>query len=439
MRVDLTAEGFGAVEGWSIDTRTLQPRDLYFALRGPIHDGHDFADIAWEKGAVGVVADHAIPAQGPLHVVADTLVELRRIAMTAREQWGGSVVGVTGSAGKTTTKDVIATVLSSELAVGKTIGNFNNHVGVPLSILRLPDDCKVAVLEMGMNHAGEIRELARIAQPQVGVVTNVGYAHVENFGCIDGIAAAKRELIEGLVDGGTAVLNADDSRVLDFRKKHRGPVVTFGVSDMADVRAHDIEMDSNGTRFTCDGVALETPLTGRHGLSNVLAGIATARVFGIPAEQLRDAIRTLAPGKMRGARSEINGITILDDSYNSNPEAVKAMVDVLRSTPAARRFAVLGEMRELGPSAEALHREVGRYVAEQGLDVLIGIRGAARLMVDEAVKAGLSGSAAYFFEDPEPAGDLARELAKPGDAILFKGSRGVQVERALRRLSEVPN
>ncbi len=439
MRVDLTAEGFGMVEGWSIDTRTLQPRDLYFALRGPVHDGHDFASLAWEKGAVGVVADHAMPGRGALHVVPDTLAELQRISMRARKQWGGTVVGVTGSAGKTTTKDVIAHLLSSDLAVGKTIGNFNNHVGVPLSILRLPDDCEVAVLEMGMNHAGEIRELARIAEPQVGVVTNVGYAHVENFGCIAGIAAAKRELIDGLADGGTAVLNADDARVLAFREKHRGPVVTFGIGEIADVRAEDIEMDSNGTRFTCEGVALETPLTGRHGLSNVLAGIATARVFGIETARLRDAIGTLALGKMRGARSDINGITILDDSYNSNPEAAKSMLDVLRATPAARRIAVLGEMRELGPSAEALHREVGRYVAERGLDVLIGIRGAARYMVDEAVKAGLSGSAAYFFEDSEPAGDLARELAKPGDAILFKGSRGVQVERALRRLSEGPS
>ncbi|MEI9976549.1 MAG: UDP-N-acetylmuramoyl-tripeptide--D-alanyl-D-alanine ligase [Ignavibacteriota bacterium] len=224
------------VAGWSVDTRTQNVGDVYFALRGPNHDGHAYLSVAREKGASAVVVEKASGQGGEL-VVPDTLRALQELATWARRTWGGTVVGVTGSAGKTTTKDAIAHVLEAELPVGKTVGNFNNHVGVPLSVLRLPDGCKVAVLEMGMNHAGEIRELAAIAQPDMGVVSNVGYAHVEFFDSIDGVAAAKRELIEGLPRDGVAVLNADDDRVRRFREVHPGRSVTFGFSEDADVRA----------------------------------------------------------------------------------------------------------------------------------------------------------------------------------------------------------
>src|SRR5713101_6028360 len=209
--------GFRVISGWSVDTRTLAPGDLYFALRGPSHDGHDYVEQAIQKGAAGVVVDHPIEGVRNAMVVADTLRALQSMARSARVQWGGQVIGVTGSAGKTTTKDAIAHLLSAEMKVGKTIGNLNNHVGVPLSILRLPEECRVAILEMGMNHAGEIRALAEIACPNVGVVTNVGYAHTEYFDNIEGVALAKRELIEALPADGVAVLNADDSRVVEFR------------------------------------------------------------------------------------------------------------------------------------------------------------------------------------------------------------------------------
>jgi len=425
------------ISGWSIDTRTLEPGDLFFALRGPQRDGHDYVQAALEKGAAGAVVDN-VPGRliGPraLLMVPDTLAALQTLAGWARRGWGGKVVGVTGSAGKTTTKDVIAALLAVEMAVGKTIGNLNNHMGVPLSILRLPDTCRVAVLEMGMNHAGEIRALARLAQPQVGVVTNVGYAHVEAFGSIEAVARAKRELIEGLVPGGVAVLNADDPLVSGFGQGHAGRTVTFGISRTADVRAEAIELGTHVMRFRCQGVEFESPLVGRHGLSNVLAGIAVAQVFEIPPERLREAVRSLSAGKMRGERLEHRGAVIWNDSYNSNPEAARAMLDVLRATPARRRLAVLGEMLELGQSTEPLHRDIGKYVAAQGIDVLIGIRGAARFMVDEAVRAGLSDGAAYFFEDPATAGEFVRQMLREGDAVLFKGSRGVKVERALERV-----
>src|SRR5579871_2973733 len=421
-----------AISGWSIDSRTMARGDLFFALRGPQFDGHDYARQALEQGAAGAMVERDLGLPSLL-VVPDTLASMQTLASWARCEWGGRVVGVTGSAGKTTTKDVIAHLVGAEMAVGKTIGNFNNHFGLPLSILRLPDESRAAVLEMGMNHAGEIRALAKIARPDVGVVTNVGYAHVEAFGSIEGVALAKRELIEELPADGVAVLNADDRLVVKFSEVHRGRVVTFGLAENADVRAEHVELGMDSVRFLCRGVDFESPLVGRHGVSNVLAGIAVAGVFGIAPERLRAAVRTLAPGKMRGERLEHDGVTIWNDSYNSNPEAARAMLDVLRGTPARRRIAVLGEMLELGQSTEPLHREVGRYAVE-GVDVLVGVRGAARFMVEEAVTAGMSDGAALFFDEPAAAGDYLRGILRTGDAVLFKGSRGVKMERALERV-----
>lgn len=379
------------------------------------------------------MVDRDVDAPGPLVRVADTLGALHELARWARGRFGGAVVGVTGSAGKTTTKDVIAQLLASSLDVSKTVGNLNNHVGLPLSILRLKQDSQVAVLEMGMNHEGELRQLAAIARPTIAVVTNVGYAHIEYFGSLEKTALAKRELVEALPQDGTAILNADDALVTRFRDVHRGPAVTFGISEAADVRATDVEYLPDGVRFRAAGVVFESPLVGRHGVLNILAGLAVAGVFGIPPEQLAEAARTLAAGHMRGERIECRGVTILNDCYNSNPDAVRAMLDVLRVTPARRRIAVLGEMLELGRWSETLHRDAGRCAVANGVDVLVGIRGAARYTLHGASDAGLPDSAAYFFEDPAPAGDFLRGIAQPGDVILFKGSRGTRVEIALER------
>jgi UDP-N-acetylmuramoyl-tripeptide--D-alanyl-D-alanine ligase len=299
--------------------------------------------------------------------------------------------------------------------------------------LSLEDGCRAAVLEIGMNHAGEIRRLAAIAKPNIGVVTNVGYAHAEYFDSIEGVAAAKRELIEALPRDGVAVLNADDPRVAEFRGAHPGRSVTFGFSEGADVRGEAAQFSADGARFRAAGVDFETGLAGRHAVMNLLAAIAVAGVLGIAPERLREAVRTIASGKMRGQRSEHNGMVVWNDCYNSNPEAAQSMIDVLRETPAASRIAVLGEMLELGRAGEELHRQVGRYAAEHGINWLIGVRGQARAMVEAAAAAGLPRGRARFFEDPAEAGEFARLTAGPGDAILFKGSRGVKVERAIER------
>jgi UDP-N-acetylmuramoyl-tripeptide--D-alanyl-D-alanine ligase len=447
-----------AVAGWSVDTRTQKPGDVYFALRGPNHDGHNFLAAAIEKGAAALVVEGwgrlqpagwgrlqpANPSEArtaPCElVVPDTERALRDLASWARKKWGGRVIGVTGSAGKTTTKDAIAHLLETELPVGKTIGNFNNHVGVPLSLLRLPDACLAGVIEIGMNHAGEIRQLAAIAKPDIGVVTNVGYAHAEFFDSIEGIAAAKRELIEGLPPDGVAVLNADDPRVSRFREVHPGRSVTFGFSEDAEVRAENVEFGAtafrgDAARFRTLGVDFVSPMSGRHAVMNLLAAIAVAHVFQIAPDRLRPAVASFTVGNMRGQRTLHRGIVIWNDCYNSNPEAAQSMLDVLRETPAVRRIAVLGEMLELGLAGEELHRQVGRYAgrcAAGRVDLLIGVRGAARAMVEAAAQAGVE---AQFFEDPAEAGDRARQVARSGDAVLFKGSRGVKVEKALERFT----
>jgi UDP-N-acetylmuramoyl-tripeptide--D-alanyl-D-alanine ligase len=427
------------VAGWSVDTRTQQPGDVYFALRGANRDGHDFVPKALQQGAPAVVVDAACGAgaNGRALRVADTLMALEDLGSWARRKWGGTVIGVTGSAGKTTTKDAIAHLLEVRGPVGRTVGNLNNHIGVPLSILRLPDAARMAVLEMGMNHAGEIRALAAMARPEIGVVTNVGYAHVEFFDSIDGIAAAKRELIESLPRDGIAVLNADDARVRGFRGTHPGRSVTFGLSEDADVRAEGVTATGSGTRFRALGVDFETGLVGGHAVMNLLAALAVARVLEIPPRDLREAVASFTVDSMRGARSVHNGIVLWNDCYNSNPEAAQRMIDVLGQTPAGRRFAVLGEMLELGRAGEALHRQVGAYAARHGVDVLIGVRGQARLMVEAAIAEGVS--SAKFFEDPAAAGEFVRDMAHAGDAVLFKGSRGVHMERALNTFqAEVP-
>ncbi len=415
---------------WSIDSRTIQPEDFFIALRGDRFNGHDYVNLALERGAVAAMVDHPMP--GNVVVVPDTQEGLEELGRRARQQWGRTVIAITGSAGKTTTKDIIAALLSTQYRTAKTQGNLNNDIGVPLSILRIPDEAEVAVLEMGMNHTGEIKHLCSIAKPNIGVITNIGYAHIENFESINGIAHAKGELIESLGQDGIAILNSNDPRVFGLKTKHSGKTITYGTTEDADIRATDIECLPSGGNFTVDGVRFYCPLVGNHNLLNILAGIATARALEIPLSSMVEVVAALAPSRMRGERMSHRGIHILNDSYNSNPDAVQVMIDTLMDLPGERKVAVLGEMLELGAWSDPLHHKTGIYAAGKNLSLLIGIRGKALQMIDAARQAGMKDNA-FFFHTPEEAGDFLKTKAREGDSILFKGSRGTQVEKALER------
>ena len=424
-------------QAYSIDSRTIQPGELFFAVKGERMDGHDFVQQALEKGAVAAVvrrdelARYAVKTR--LLAVADTLVALQTLGAAVRRLWAKPLIGVTGSTGKTTTKEAIAHVLSSRFRVLKSEGNFNNHFGLPLMLLKIEPEHEAAVIEMGMSHRGEIAALAKIAQPEIGVVTNVAPVHLEFFTSVAEIARAKYELIESLPAGGTAILNADDEYVSQFGRDFHGKVVRYGLHQTADVRAENI-VSRGAAGSTFDVVAgpyrepATLPLVGTHNIYNALAAVATGMERGLsPAEATR-ALATLAPADKRGAVVQLGNITVINDCYNSNPTALDAMVDTLAAMPAKRRIVVAGEMLELGPSGEELHRRSGRHMARRGIDILVGVRGLAKPMVDAASSAGMR---AEFVATPEEAGEwLARET-REGDVVLLKASRGVKLERAL--------
>jgi UDP-N-acetylmuramoyl-tripeptide--D-alanyl-D-alanine ligase len=423
--------------GYSIDSRTVGPGELFFAVKGERLDGHDFVGAALDRGAVAAVVGkdqlRRFPGNIKLLPVDDTLIALQTLATAVRKLWGKLLIGVTGSAGKTTTKEAIAQVLASKFRVLKSEGNFNNHFGLPLMLLKLEPEHDLAVIEMGMSHAGEIRALAKIAHPDTGVVTNVAPVHLEFFDSLAGIARAKYELIESLPSAGTAVLNADDEYVSQFGRDFRGRVIKYGTTAAADVSAQNLQSKgADGSEF--DVVVAGTrehahlPLVGEHNVLNALAAVAVSIACGIKASDAIAALATLKPAEQRGQVLQLGNITVINDCYNSNPKALKAMVDALCAMKAARRIVVAGEMLELGPAGEALHRESGSHMGEKKIDVLIGVRGLAHALVDGAQQAG---TRAEFVATPEEAGEwLARET-RAGDVVLMKASRGVKLERAL--------
>jgi UDP-N-acetylmuramoyl-tripeptide--D-alanyl-D-alanine ligase len=426
-------------QGYSIDSRTIQPGELFFAVQGERMDGHDFVTQALEKNAVAAVIrkDHLphYPVKTRLMTVDDTLVALQTLASAVRRLWAKPLIGVTGSAGKTTTKEAIAHVLSARFRVLKSEGNFNNHFGLPLMLLKLEPEHDLAVIEMGMSHAGEIAALAKIAQPEIGVVTNVAPVHLEFFDSVAGIARAKYELVEGLPTTGTAVLNADDEYVSQFGRDFRGKVVLYGLRPSADVRAENIQpLGSEGSAF--DVVVANhrekaiLHLVGTHNIHNALAAVAAGLERGLTPSEAVAALATLAPADKRGQVVKLGNITIINDCYNCNPKALEAMVDALAAMPAKRRIVVGGEMLELGPAGDDLHRQAGEYIARKKIDLLLGVRGQAEQMVGAARQAGMR---AEFVATPEEAGEwLARET-RDGDVVLLKASRGVKLERALEK------
>jgi UDP-N-acetylmuramoyl-tripeptide--D-alanyl-D-alanine ligase len=427
--------------GYSIDSRTLNPGDLFIAISGDRFDGHNYVRTALEKGAVGAIVEAGKKVDGdPLRLlqVEDSLKALQLLGAAARRLWGKPLLAVTGSAGKTTTKEILAHILSTQFRVMKSSGNLNNHIGLPLQLLKLEAEHDLGVVEMGMNHAGEIRALGELAHHDLAVVTTVAPVHLEFFGSLAEIARAKYEIIETLHPGGVAVLNADDDYVCQFGRDFKGKVVRFGIKRSADVTARKIQINgAEGSTFELVvgsvGEPVTFPLVGEHNIYNALAAAAAAMERGISPSQAAAALSSIAPPDKRGQVLHLQGATIINDCYNSNPRALEAMIDTLASMKAERRILVVGEMLELGPTAEALHRECGKHAADKKIDMVIGVRGMARAVAEAACG---SGTQAQFMETPEQAGEWLAHNLRPGDAVLLKASRGVKLERALTMLQD---
>ncbi len=438
--------------GVSIDSRAVGRGQLFIAIRGPRHDGHDFVAAALQVGAEAAIvavdrlASYPVDIRSRLFAVADTFEALQRLAQAVRRAWGRRIAAITGSVGKTTTKEILAALLGAKFRVLKSEGNLNNEYGLPLTLLRLEPEDKAAVVELGMSHRGELRRLAEIAEPEVGVVTRVAPVHLEFFASVDEIALAKRELIEGLAGSEpVAVLNSDDPRVARFAEVARGSVLTFGCRAAAQFRAEQIQdFGAAGSEFDFIGpnerAHLALALPGRHSIENALAALAAASVWGIGAADAAAVLPNIKVGEMRGRLLEFAaGFALINDCYNSNPVALAAMVDLLAQTKAKRgnyrrRILAAGEMLELGPDSPNLHREAGRYAASKRMDCIVAVQGDAAELASGAMEAGLPPSQVHFFADSSAAASFLSDFVKSGDLLLVKGSRGVKMERITEAL-----
>lgn len=424
-----------------IDSRKVQPGDLFIALTGERFDGHDFLSQVATAGATAAVVMKEVvaPPELGLIYVSDTLEALGAIARLHRRKFNIPVVAITGSNGKTTTKDLIAAVLEQQLMITKTEANFNNEIGLPLTLLKVTQESRVVVVEMGMRGLGQIKSLAAIAEPEIAVVTNVGLTHLELLGTQENIGRAKAELVEALPQNGLAILNGDDPIVRQMTALNKGRSVLYGIEQIGlDYRADEIRMNSAGSTFKVyyKGGFLEVqlPLPGKHNVLNALAAIAVGRELGVEPERIK---KGLAQPEMTGKRLHIierNEYVIIDDTYNASPTSVKASLEVLINTTGKRKIAVLADMLELGPSAVQIHREIGKYASKIGVDCLFGFGDLGREYV-VGYQSVLQGTAQHFPTKTALIAQL-RSVLQPNDVILIKGSRGMKMEEVVAALSE---
>lgn len=424
-----------------IDSREVKPDSAFFAIVGERLDGHQFLTqaLVTARGAIVSAVPSDVPPGKGIVRVADTTVALQKLATAIREQGDFLLIGITGSAGKTTTKEMIATLVGTERRTFKSWGNFNNLIGAPLCVDNTPDDAEVVVSEMGMNHKGEIAQIAGWTRPDIGVYTNIGPVHIEFFGTVEKIAEAKRELLENLREGGTVVVNNDNEHVVNISRDYAGPKVTYGIDHDADYRAKAIrERGLLGTHFTlvAEGSEreLELVLPGRHNLENLLAAIATARVVGISWEGIARGVSQVQPAYHRGVIIPWRGAQIYDDTYNSNPYALARTLELMSQADVrGRRIAVIGDMLELGEKELEYHHEAGKAVPRT-IDFVIGVGPRSRALLDGAREAGFGEDALRHFGDAEAAGAFLRAFIEEGDLVLLKGSRGVGLDKAVALL-----
>lgn len=427
------------VENICIDTRKIEPGSLFVAIKGEHFDGHDFIEQAYSLGAVGVVSERPVLGHTGVIVVPDTHQALLDIASYYRRFFNVFLAGVTGSVGKTSTKEMIAAILSAKGNTLKTEGNFNNEIGMPLTMFRLDNSYKNAVVEMGMSALGEIRALTKVCRPSVGVITNIGVSHLETLGSRDNICKAKLEILEGMAPDAPLILNMDDDKLSAVSDQIENPVITYGIKKGADITATDIVMEKGTTTFTIhyygQSISAFLPTVGTHNVYNALAGFCVGLVANMDANEI---VRGMKRYKNAGLRQNVaveNGVTVISDCYNASPASMQAAVDVITHMDCeGRRVCVFGDMLELGDASEEGHVEVGRIVARANIDILVCYGELARGIKRGAVMCGMKN--VRGFTDPE---ELSQHLAKTlckGDVVIYKASRGMHLEDVINRVNE---
>jgi UDP-N-acetylmuramoyl-tripeptide--D-alanyl-D-alanine ligase len=432
------------IQGVSIDSRNIRKGELFVAIKGDRFDGHDYVSEAIKKGAWGALVERctletkyaSLAGLQNILPVEDTLYALQEMAHMHRKKFPIPLAGITGSNGKTTTKEMLAGILKQTGPVLKNEGNLNNHIGVPLTLLKLESRHRFAVIEMGMSASGEIELLARLAVPDIGVITNIGPAHLEFLGSMDAVAEAKGELLDNLRPDGTAVLNADDRYCETLRKKFSGRIITFGIEKAADVRAADIrqENDHADFRLLADGMTANVRLraVGKHNVYNALAAAAAAIAAGMSVDAVKYGLDAFSPVAMRGEIRHLRGRIVLADYYNANPASMEAALATLMSLMVGgQAVAVLGDMLELGASSSEAHRDIGRAVARLGVDLLITTGAQAKETARGAIEAGMPGERVLEIGTHAEIARLLQTRTRPGDAVLIKGSRGMKMEKIL--------
>ena len=429
---------------FNIDSRLSRPGELFFAVVAK-RNGHDFVPDAFAKGARGAVVSQDIAPIGPVLAlvrVPDTVAALQTLARSVLDEHAPKVIGITGSIGKTTTKEFTADLLASRFRVLKSEGNFNNHLGLALSLLKLEPGHQAAVLEMGTSAPGELRALTRIAPPDIAVITNINPVHLEFFHSLEAVASAKKEILDGAKADATAVFNGDDPLVQKIGRDWSGRRFTFGFSRVCDVRASAVrELGTDGMTFELqlEGKVkrVRFPFFYKEYLSNLLAAVGASHAFSLPFETIVDGIPRLTPFSGRGQLIRLGrNIRLIDDSYNSNPKALEAALKGLASLPASRRVAVLADMLELGPTEADFHRQAGRQVAENGWNLLLAVGPLARYIAEGAAAAGLPKDRILVFSASDEAAARISALVEDGDLILVKGSHGMKTERVVERLKD---
>lgn len=423
----------------SIDSRNIRPGDLFFALQGNQHDGHQYVSQAVENGAAALVVNRPIPLENnvPMVVVQDTLEALQRLGAYNRRQLPIPVIGITGSNGKTSTKDLVASVLGIKYSVLKTKGNFNNEIGLPLALLELDESYQVAVLEMGMRGLGQIDALCRLANINGAVITTIGEAHLELLGTVENIARAKGEILDHVPIDGFGLVPADNILAIKQSARCRGEVITFGVECLGDYIAVNISTDHQGSKFTAvtpqGEVDISLPLLGKHNISNAMAAIAVGIKLGLTLEDVAKGIANAKVSAMRLQVVQGGDITIINDAYNANPDSTKAALNVLSDLAVNRRqVAVLGSMFELGPREQEGHYETG--TAAKAVDLLVAVGEQAKNIATGALESGLDPEKVQWFPDNITAINYLMKSLKPGDVVLVKGSRGMKMEDIVNAL-----